>query len=444
MTMNNAMCLIASCVVNSLWEVAVIGGAGWAASMLLRRLGPKVEHVAWVATLVLAVLTPLLPVGRTLLALPQQNGVAQPDSGGGFVVAQVGAAVAGGGIVLPQWMIAMVSVCYLGCVLYFAMRLAWGMYRTAAMVRRGSPVAFGEKAAELWSRCRQAFAVGNGVVLTSHEVSGPVTAGVLRNVLLLPGGFAERCAADNLLTALAHESAHMERNDFRKNLLYEIASLLIAFHPVTWLVRSRIAQTREMICDAMATERMIDGRAYTESLLRLVTMIVPGAGVATTNAIGVFDANVLEKRIMILRTKKNHLSAPVRYSLGVLGAVVLLIAAGAGTMAVPVAAQGSKDATSAEMVIPLDPAVRKAAGAPNMDCTYYAKENNFKGILGTCDVQHGSSANYICTANPDTKLSQPPASQPQVVCGWKVERYRTWLKSHSGSAASDAGNNLSK
>jgi predicted permease len=60
---------ITSYFVNSVWEVALIGGAGWLVSRLLRTLGPQAEHIAWVSTLVLAVVTPALPVFHWVLKL---------------------------------------------------------------------------------------------------------------------------------------------------------------------------------------------------------------------------------------------------------------------------------------------------------------------------------------------------------------------------------------
>src|SRR6185437_5787070 len=99
------------------------------------------------------------------------------------------------------------------------------------------------------------------------------------------------------------------------NLFYEAASLLIAFHPVTWMLKSHIAQTREMVCDGMATERLIDSRSYTQALLRLATMVAMTSRVSTSHAIGIFDANILEKRIMMMNLKKPHLSSALKYGL---------------------------------------------------------------------------------------------------------------------------------
>ena len=77
--MNNLVQLIASCFVNSLWEVAAIGTAGWLLSRLLRRLGPRLEHFVWVTTLAFAVITPAVPLLRLLFVSNVLPAASQPS-----------------------------------------------------------------------------------------------------------------------------------------------------------------------------------------------------------------------------------------------------------------------------------------------------------------------------------------------------------------------------
>ncbi len=111
------------------------------------------------------------------------------------------------------------------------------------------------------------------------------------------------------------------------------------------MVKAKIAQTREMICDGIATEKLIDSHAYTQSLLRLATMVSLSSRVSPTHAIGIFDANILEERIMTMQAKKRHFSLFVKYGL-ILPAALLLfsVAAGAGAMAVAIAPQTTPQA----------------------------------------------------------------------------------------------------
>jgi TonB family protein len=159
-------------------------------------------------------------------------------------------------------------------------------------------------------------------------------------VLLVPIGFAANCQSQDLLAALGHECAHIKRRDFMKNLFYEAVSLALAFHPAIWLIKSRIAQTREMVCDAMVAEKLIESRSYANSLLRLAVMVTKSSQVSTAHAIGIFDANILEKRIMSLNIQKQHLSSALKLALTISAALCLLTATiGATAMAVVIEPQ---------------------------------------------------------------------------------------------------------
>jgi TonB family protein len=343
--MNSFVCSVASYLVNSAWEVSLIGGAGWAVSRLLKRLGPQVQHVAWVVTLGLAILTPALPLWRWVLsAVSMSTGVAENLSIV-FVAAEGGRSKAGSVALLSPTLILVLLVFYGIALLYFAVRLASSLYLTARVLRGACPLSLDPDKNSLWSRCLRTLSIRDALVLGSGRISGPVTIAFRRPVLLLPLGFSEGCSDRDFLAALAHECAHMGRRDFQKNLLYEIASLAIAFHPVTWMVKAKIAQTREMICDAIATERLIDSHTYTQSLLRLATMVSLSSRVSPSHAIGIFDANILEERIMTMQTKKRRFSPFVKYGL-ILPAALLQfsVAAGAGAMAVAIAPQTTTQA----------------------------------------------------------------------------------------------------
>jgi TonB family protein len=342
--MNSLVCSVAAYLVNSVWEVSLIGGGGWAVSRLLKRLGPQVEHVAWVVTLALAILTPALPLWRWLLSAVSMSNGAKEHLSVVFIAAEGGRSNAGVALLSPALILVLLGL-YAIALLYFAVRLGSSLYLTIKVLREACPLSLDPDKDRLWARCQRALSIKNALVLGSGQIAGPVTIAFRRPVLLLPAGFPERCSDHDFLAAVAHECAHIQRRDFQKNLFYEIASLAIAFHPVTWMVKAKIAQTREMICDGVATERLIDQHTYTQSLLRLATMVSLSSRVSTPHAIGIFDANILEERIMKMQTKKQHFSIFAKYGLIVPAALLLFsVAAGAGAMAVAIAPQTTSQA----------------------------------------------------------------------------------------------------
>ena len=343
--MSHLVSAVASCAINSLWQVPLVAAAGWVVSRLLRRVGPAAEHVTWVATLGLAVVMPAYPLWRWLLGLMGGHGM---ENGRSSTIFVAGASEAGarGVAMLPGAVVLGVFVVYVGTLVYFVGRLAWSVYWTATLVRDASPVSLDPASEAVWSRCKRVFCVEDARMLSSTRVGGPVMIGFKEPVLLMPEGFFEGCAPDDLLAALAHECAHMERRDFAKNLIYEGVSLGLAFHPVTRMVKARIAQTREMICDEMAVSRVIDPHSYSQSLLRLATRMFLTPRVSSSHAIGIFDANILEKRIMTITTKKPQLSGVVKYGLVAPGALLLLSVAAVGSAKTLVIQQETKAQTA--------------------------------------------------------------------------------------------------
>jgi TonB family protein len=340
--MSSFLSFITSYFVNSVWEMALIGGAGWLVSRLLKRLGSHAEHIAWVTTLLLAVVTPALPLFRWLLRfLPMSNAATEHSSitlvavpGGGLSSASV--------YVLPTIFAVLLLSLYFGSVVYFATRFARSLYCTRVLLRQAQPLSLTAQQEEIWRHCKQSFSLDTASILSSPGLSGPVAVGLGKPLLLVPEEFAVNCMPIDFLAALAHECAHMKRHDFQKNLLYEVTSLVVAFHPITWMLKSRIAQTREMVCDGMATERLIDSRSYTQALLRLATMVAMTSQVLPSHAIGIFDANILEKRIMMMNLKRKRIGSGLKY--GVIAPAILFllsVAVGGAAMAVVIEPQSA-------------------------------------------------------------------------------------------------------
>jgi TonB family protein len=228
------------------------------------------------------------------------------------------------GIVLPHGAVSAVAMIYVATLAYFTARLAWSLWRTLLLAKNAAPIDGGIQIR--WRAVTTAFGI-KAEIAESREAYGPSTVGLRNGLLLLPDGFAERTTEEDLTAVMAHECAHLVRRDFAKNLLYSLIALPCAFHPATWLMQARLSESREMVCDAIAAEMLGDPKKYARSLLRLVSGMVERVP-RNVHAIGIFDANHLERRIMILTGRK----AP---SAGALRAVTFAacVAIGFGTCA---------------------------------------------------------------------------------------------------------------
>jgi TonB family protein len=347
-------------LLNSLWQVPVVFAAGWIAARIARRSGPELEHRVWVIALLLQV---ALPACRFRLGglIHEIVGLILRGSSGasGEVRVAVSAGVTNGLSVawLSTEVLAVVAVVY-GCsVLYFATRLGWRMVRTRRMERCAKAVTLAGDAMRRWERCGRIFGLGSARVAESKAIGGPVTVGVRTDVMLVPPGFLDNIAEEDLDVVMAHEFAHMRRRDFVKNLIYEVLSLPVAYHPALWSARARIAESREMVCDAMAAETVAGSERYARSLLRLASLLVKGAPDKTLHAIGIFDANSFERRVMRLSEGRVEIRGVRRFAMaaacGMVGLVTCVSALGLRMeVPAPATAAVAQDTSSARLNVP--------------------------------------------------------------------------------------------
>jgi TonB family protein len=333
-------------LLNSLWQVPMVFCAALAAARLARPAGPRMEHRIWVGALLLEAVLPLcnLHLGELW---QRAGGLALLFLHGGSANGQTRVILGAGSVskVALPWhsaqVLAAVAVTYLCVLLYFAGRLGWGVWITEAMRRRAVRLEFTPETAQQIDRFEPALGIAlDGVgeshgsadvcfarvyFATSGDISGPATVGVRRQTLLLPPGFLDKLSRDELDAVLAHEFAHMRRWDFAKNLLYGMVAVPVAYHPLLSLTRARLAETRELVCDAMAAEAVGGRESYARALLRLASMMSDRAAPRILHAIGIFDANIFERRVMNLTRKSLEIGRARRFAIVGACALVALV-----------------------------------------------------------------------------------------------------------------------
>jgi beta-lactamase regulating signal transducer with metallopeptidase domain len=98
----------------------------------------------------------------------------------------------------------------------------------------------------------------------------PMTWGISKKTVLLPeqaAGWEEK----RLRLVLRHELAHIARGDVLVTLLTTVATLLLWFHPLVWVMLRASARAREQACDDVALERSgVCADDFAEELLAAV------------------------------------------------------------------------------------------------------------------------------------------------------------------------------
>lgn len=315
-----------SYLLNSLWQIPLLFAAGWIAARALIRAGATAEHLVWVTVLLMQTILPAFSIlpwewSRELFAWGRDA----HRTAEAHVSVVMGAGTGVSTLHLPAALLAAVTIAYATVTAFFAARFFYRWRTLSAMRRDAVELVLTGEAALDWAQCAKRYGIDEVSIGTSSRIFGPVTVGITRKLVLLPVDMVGRLPKTDLRTVIAHEFAHMCRNDFVKNLIYELLSLPVSYHPLFWLTRDRIMESREMVCDQMAAQTA--GRnEYARSLLRLASLLVKGMPIRTPHAIGIFDANAFERRLMRLTGKQNDVRGVRRLAL-----VIACAAFGVGT-----------------------------------------------------------------------------------------------------------------
>lgn len=103
-------------------------------------------------------------------------------------------------------------------------------------------------------------------VRQSGRISGPLTYGLFRPVILLPGGMDD---PETRSLVLAHEYAHVRRHDCLWKLLFVAALCVHWFNPAAWVLCWLANRDMELACDEAAIRSLGEASrfAYAKALL---------------------------------------------------------------------------------------------------------------------------------------------------------------------------------
>lgn len=332
-------------LLNSLWQVPLAAAVAAVACRLMRRGPASHRHAVWVAALLASIVLPLAsvrsgPATPRLQFDPSLAGTAANRAAlRAAPVAAPAPAPASRTVNFAATTASVLMGAYLLFVAFLLGRLAWASVRTVQIRGAARYPAIPERLDRVWTRCQEAFGLEGVELLVSAQVSGPVAAG---RSIILPESMLTEVSEDVLTTAVGHEMAHIARRDFGCNLLYEAIFLPIGFHPAAWWMRREIERTREMACDELVTERLMDAGVYARSIMSIASgmMALPRPGYT----LGVFDGDILEARIrrLVERPVANLKRARLLLASG-LGALVLCTVV-ASSVALTALAQGGASA----------------------------------------------------------------------------------------------------
>ncbi len=165
-------------------------------------------------------------------------------------------------------------------------------------------------------------------IRSSPGLLEPGVVGLLRPILLVPAGIAQRLTQPQLEAVLAHELCHVRRRDNLFASIHMIVEALFWFYPLVWWIGAKLVEERERACDEEVLTLGSEPHVYAAGIVNVCKLYVESPLVCVS---GISGSN-LKKRIEAIMT--NRIVLRLNF-----GRKVALAVAGIAALAAPVAAQ---------------------------------------------------------------------------------------------------------
>jgi beta-lactamase regulating signal transducer with metallopeptidase domain len=259
------------------WQGLLVGWAVTLAMYLLRKARPQTRYAVACGGMLLCA---VLPLSGILLQLAESRTVAAPiinvfSVGDGATWTSVltesrteNPALTALRDLLRRQLPWIVGLWLLGAAL-MALRLAIGLKWVADHTRADEYTSnpyWQRRLSELARRFGIEMHVRLGV---ADKLDSPITAGCWKPIVLVPAALVTGMPADLLEALLAHELAHIKRNDYLVNLIQSAIEIVLFYHPSVWAISRRIRIEREQIADDLAVGMLGQPQKLAQALSQL-------------------------------------------------------------------------------------------------------------------------------------------------------------------------------
>jgi uncharacterized membrane protein YkoI len=200
--------------------------------------------------------------------------------------------------------------------------------------------------------------------MLSTSVAAPITVGIRDPLVILPERLLQEADRDVLTSAIGHELAHVMRRDYLLNLFCELIALPLSFHPATALLKRRIRETRELGCDELVTDKLLEPAIYARSLVQLASAAIMVGRPTKTITVSIVDADILEERVMAIlnRPKLGLRRKNLLLAVATLVFIVSCVTAAPFALRIGLNSTDATETPSETVVTPQDVGVAKRQG----------------------------------------------------------------------------------
>jgi len=191
-------------------------------------------------------------------------------------------------------------------------------------------------------------------LLESAIATVPMVIGYIKPVILLPIGAINSLNEGEVEAILAHELAHIRRNDYLINIFLSVIEVLFYFNPAVWWISANIRTERENCCDDTAVQLCGSSLTYAKALVSLQEIGHSGPSMAMTFAGPKNQLLHRVKRVLNQPQNKSNIMEKMTATLLLLFTVVLF----------SVGANGNLDYNAANELTPAE-IVEEATASPS-------------------------------------------------------------------------------
>ncbi len=383
-------------------------------SSALARASASIRHAIWAAALLAAL---ALPVVSTILpeinfqvlpepALPSAAPAAAPLS------IEINAApIASPAIENPvaadsapwdwtQWLL-LLWAAGASVVLLPSAAALWDLHRLKAASSRDLDDSWCKLLAEM----RKKLSISKPVDLRISANPGPLTSGIFRKTILVPQTAAD-WSIDRRRLVLAHEMAHVKRNDALGQCLSQVVCGLYWFNPLVWYAVHRLRLERERACDDYVLSLGAPAPDYADHLVQIARGMNNGLRLAVSMA----HPSQLKSRIVAILDSRVRRKQMTRFTTAALLTATVAITAGIGSIqftrlaAIPLppgllapppvpAPRATAKAPSPPIAKPVQAPVQEPGYVVNRAAISYPAEARQKRVEGSVVVELNFNAN---------------------------------------------------
>ena len=259
-------------LIHSLWQGTLLALLAALSFYMLRKAKPNARYVAGVSSIVVQVVLSVITFAHYYVQAPAAS-ITKP-----LPYAAPSTMIASGTYSLPVtlkaqlWIAAHLNelvICWLIGAAFLLLRFAGGWFFTETLRSKASIVMDRE-----W-RARFGVIVAKMNIKRSIElretarIVTPMVIGAFSPAVLLPIGLLSGLSTAQVEAILAHELAHIRRNDYLINLLQSFVEVVFFFHPAIWWLSERVRAEREHCCDDIALSVCGDKMTLAHALVKV-------------------------------------------------------------------------------------------------------------------------------------------------------------------------------